>query len=643
MNRFDKPAPPARKGHANADPAAPGRPAGEVSGLVLGIECGGTRTVALLADMDGNLVQRAETGAANARLLTDAQLLSHFKQLAEKFPRPTSLGIGMAGVRGTGDRQRIIAAASAVWPGVPCWAGNDLETALEAAGEPTAQQATTRIIIISGTGSCCYGRSPKGKIAKVGGWGHLLGDQGSGYDIALDAMKSLVQNFDASGRWPHLGQALLRALMLNVPNDLITWIHGASKAEVAALAKHVFAAATSGDRLARDVLARAVTRLADAGAACARRLAKPGDVVEFVFVGGVLHNQRPFARRLAAELLRRWPRATARWLEREGSWGAVAIARRIAPPTSCSRQDASVVKIPAIPAQAIPIPRSTKISPTEQRNPRSMRLDKAGAEAAVRVMLSEDAAIPRALMKHRRLLASAVRMVARSLQRGGRLFYVGAGTSGRLGALDASECPPTFGAPPDQVQAIIAGGQPALWSSIEGAEDDAIAGADAIRFRGVTRKDVVLGIAASGRTPFVWGALHEARRVGASTLLVCFNPHLAFGSGMRPDLVIAPDIGPEVLTGSTRLKSGTATKLILNIITTLAMVRLGKVMSNLMVDVRPANAKLRDRAVRIVCELTGADAARAQTALERSSWVVRRAIQLCARKPASWPANSTIC
>jgi N-acetylmuramic acid 6-phosphate etherase len=198
--------------------------------------------------------------------------------------------------------------------------------------------------------------------------------------------------------------------------------------------------------------------------------------------------------------------------------------------------------------------------------------------------------------------------------------------------LDASECPPTFRTSPDRVQGIIAGGQRALWQSVEGAEDDAEAGGRVVEFRGITRRDVVLGIAASGTTPFVWGALRAAKRRGAMTVLVCFNPFLKIPRGRRPAIVIAPNLGPELLTGSTRLKAGTATKQLLNMITTLAMVRLGKVRSNLMIDLNPANVKLQDRAVRIVQELTAADYLAAQGALERSGWVVAKAVGRLSRR-----------
>ncbi|MBI5772681.1 MAG: N-acetylmuramic acid 6-phosphate etherase, partial [Verrucomicrobia bacterium] len=233
--------------------------------------------------------------------------------------------------------------------------------------------------------------------------------------------------------------------------------------------------------------------------------------------------------------------------------------------------------------------------------------------------------IPAVLLAERKKITRVVRMIEQSFQRGGRLFYVGAGTSGRLGILDASECPPTFRTPPELVQGIIAGGQRAIWQAVEGAEDSAPAGARAVEFRGVRRGDVVVGIAASGRTPFVWGALRAAKKRGAKAVLLCFNPAVARLHGHGLDLILAPDIGPEILTGSTRLKSGTATKLLLNIFTTAALVRGGKVISNLMVDLNPSNTKLRDRAVRILHELTGADAAACRATLEQSRWVVKEA------------------
>ena len=257
-----------------------------------------------------------------------------------------------------------------------------------------------------------------------------------------------------------------------------------------------------------------------------------------------------------------------------------------------------------------------------------MHLDSLPIAAAVQLMLSEEAKVPRILMQWQAEIASAIKLVAQAFRKGGRLFYVGAGTSGRLGVLDASECPPTFRVTPRLVQGIIAGGETALRSSVEGAEDNAIAGARAVQVRKIASHDVVVGIAASGTTPFVWGALTEAKSRRAKTILLCFNPHLKIPRRRRPQLVIAPDLGPEVLTGSTRLKAGTATKLVLNTLTTLAMVQIGKVAGNLMVDVVPGNTKLRERAVRIVQELTGGDYHTAHAALQSSGWVVKKAAAL---------------
>ena len=272
-------------------------------------------------------------------------------------------------------------------------------------------------------------------------------------------------------------------------------------------------------------------------------------------------------------------------------------------------------------------------SPTERHNPRSRNLARMPVAAAIRLMLSEESRVPAKLLSHASKIERVVVAVARALKRGGRLIYVGAGTSGRLGVLDASECPPTFRTRPDQVQAIIAGGPRALTAAIEGAEDDAVAGAREVRRRRVCCRDVVVGITASGRTPFVRAALSQAGKAGATTVLVTFNPRLKLPATELPDVLIAADLGPEVLTGSTRLKAGTATKLLLNMITTLAMVRLGKVTGNLMTDLNPSNVKLRDRAIRIVMQLSGCSREAAQSLLESRHWNVRDAIARPASKP----------
>jgi N-acetylmuramic acid 6-phosphate etherase len=596
--------------------AEPGQSGGQ---LFLGIECGGTRTVALLADGNGRLLKRLEAGAANLRLLSNTQLRRHFKAIAGEFPRPSALGIGMAGMRTANDQNRILAAAAMVWPRVSCVATDDLETALAAHSSPGTGHSPL-VLVLSGTGSCCYGKDERGRTAKVGGWGHILGDDGSGYDISLRALKAVIAQYDRVGKLPELGRTFLRSLLLNEPSDFIAWAQDAGKTEIAALAREVFGAANRRDTIAVRILDHAATCLAQDALTCAGRLAHHGTRVEFVLAGGILLKQSRFARQVAVQIKRDCPRATVLALKRESVWGAVELAK------SKVQSLKSKVSGP-LPMQKPMIElKSSSLSPTEQRNPRSMNLDQMSTAMAIKLMLSEDTKVPRAILRERRQIEAAIKLIVSAFRDGGRLFYVGAGTSGRLGILDASECPPTFRTPPELVQGIIAGGPMALSRSVEGAEDDVAAGARAIEFRGVSKRDIVVGIAASGRTPFVWGALKEAKRRGAKTVLLCFNPSLKISRAEKPDLVVTPNIGPEVLTGSTRLKAGTATKLILNLFTTLAMVRLGKVVGNLMVDLNPSNTKLRGRAVRIVRELTGADESTANRALERSGWVVKKAL-----------------
>jgi N-acetylmuramic acid 6-phosphate etherase len=261
---------------------------------------------------------------------------------------------------------------------------------------------------------------------------------------------------------------------------------------------------------------------------------------------------------------------------------------------------------------------------TEQRLAESMRLDRLSIEDALVVMNEQDALAVKAVARQRRKIARAVKWVAAALNGGGRLFYVGAGTSGRLGVLDAAECPPTFGTDPLLVQGIIAGGDRAMFRSKEGAEDRAEDGAAAMDARKVGRQDVVMGIAAGGTTPFVRGALRRAKKLKARTIFLCCVKKTA--AEPNADLIIRPLTGPEVLTGSTRLKAGTATKLVLNQITTLAMVRMGKAYENLMVDLKATNQKLRDRAARIVAALTGLPRHQAIALLQTTGGEVKTAI-----------------
>ncbi|HEX2251416.1 MAG TPA: N-acetylmuramic acid 6-phosphate etherase [Gemmatimonadales bacterium] len=267
---------------------------------------------------------------------------------------------------------------------------------------------------------------------------------------------------------------------------------------------------------------------------------------------------------------------------------------------------------------------------TERRNPRSSTIDTASALEIVDLIGAEDATVPKAVAKARLEIARAIDIIEGAFRSGGRLIYMGAGTSGRLGVLDAAECPPTFGTPPEMVVGLIAGGPPALVRSVEGAEDDTGAAEQAVDALAVGGNDVVVGIAASGTTPFVQAGLARARSHGARTIVVACSS-LPAQLTQTCEVCITVLVGPEVVTGSTRMKAGTATKLVLNTLTTGAMIRLGKTYGNLMVDLRAWNEKLIDRSQRIVMETTGLDRRAAREVIKAADGSVKTAIVMARR------------
>jgi N-acetylmuramic acid 6-phosphate etherase len=283
---------------------------------------------------------------------------------------------------------------------------------------------------------------------------------------------------------------------------------------------------------------------------------------------------------------------------------------------------------------------SRPIPVTERSCPASRGLDARSVAGILRLMNREDARAVRAVGRALPRVAAAVRLLVRVLGRGGRCLFAGAGTSGRLAAMEAAECPPTFSTPPGQIAALVAGGPGALHRAVEGAEDDAAAGARQVRDARVGRRDLVVGITAGGAAPWVRGVLAEARRRGAATVLVTAVPR----SSLAPlaDIVIPLVTGPEVLAGSTRLKAGTATKLALNMLTTASMARIGKVHDNLMVDVRPTNAKLRARAERIVAAIAGVPPDAARGHLAAAGWDVKVAALAAARGLSPVAARSAL-
>jgi N-acetylmuramic acid 6-phosphate etherase len=262
--------------------------------------------------------------------------------------------------------------------------------------------------------------------------------------------------------------------------------------------------------------------------------------------------------------------------------------------------------------------------PTEAINPVSLAIDKAPVREIIEMVVNEDRKVISAVLKEKERIAHGVEIVTQSLRKGGRIIFIGAGTSGRLGVVEASEIPPTFGTPPSLVQAIMAGGQDAVFRAKEGVEDNFEEGARSLGRLRLSRKDVVIGVSASGMTPFVRGGLTRARKAGAKIIFVTCWP----GSELQNfvDLQIAPAVGPEIIAGSTRLKAGTATKMVLNMLTTISMIKMGKTYGNLMVDVQTGSEKLKDRARRILGVVTALSYEEADALLKRSKWNVKAAI-----------------
>lgn len=264
---------------------------------------------------------------------------------------------------------------------------------------------------------------------------------------------------------------------------------------------------------------------------------------------------------------------------------------------------------------------------TEQNNPASRKIDAESTHNILKIINDEDKKVAYAVEKEIMHIEKAVELISNSFKNGGRLIYAGAGTSGRLGILDAAECPPTFGSNPEMVQGIIAGGREAVFVAQEGAEDNPNNGINDLKKLNINNQDVVCGIAASGRTPYVIGAVNEAKRLGCKTILVSTSSHShIYSTGIKADIIIAPEVGPEVVAGSTRMKSGTAQKLVLNMLTTASMIKLGKTLGNIMIDLQMTNSKLIERSKRTIMNITKVDYDTAQLYLEKSGKNVKTAL-----------------
>jgi N-acetylmuramic acid 6-phosphate etherase len=576
----------------------------------LGIEGGGTKTTwALVAD-DGTVHRSGQTTAGNLQLQTPAETATLFDslnaQLGDDAAKVKAVGGAFAGCHLPVEKKRAEDNMRRLWPQAnPVFAGEDTRSAFAA-----AHGQGNGLIVIAGTGSNVQG-CKDGRWEKAGGWGELFADPGSGWDLARRGLEAVYAHFDATQEVTILGRSYLSATGQNTLAELVPHMleRRANKTYVASLVVGVLASAEKGDKLAKKVCEDGAAALADRVFFVTRRLGlkKP----DIGLIGSVLEKNAYYRGLFERGVRKRIEAGKIFFIETPGSIGAARMVTDFP-----SGKPVAMPSAPAAPAVAY------AASPTEARNPRSRHLDKKSVAQLVNLFVNEETHVQAALKKARPQLVALASAAAKAIKSGGRLLYVGAGTSGRLGVLDASEMPPTFNVSPGLVQGIIAGGAEALLRSQEGAEDDANGGAAAITQRGAGKGDVVVGITASGTAPFVRGALAEAKRLKAATFLLTCNPNHPKVPGAKAVIL---ETGPEIIAGSTRLKAGTVTKLALNLVSSIAMIRSGRVKDNLMVNVQPTNAKLRDRAIRLISTLTGVDAETARKKLVKAKWDVARA------------------
>jgi N-acetylmuramic acid 6-phosphate etherase len=575
----------------------------KVGERILGVEGGGTKTAWCLVERTEatfSVIGQGKLPPSNFRLETPERLKAIFRELPSEIDRA---GVFLAGCGTAEDRQSLSCLCAEIWPNTRIISGSDRESGLAAALEHG-----DGIVVSAGSGSSVTGRRGE-RIEKAGGWGHILGDTGGGYFLSIQTLRLILREYDLHQAQMPFTRKILQALSLNNFDELVRWAQAAEKMEVALLAPVIFQAAAGGDPRITEIIENGVQALCRHTEAVASRLHLLAPKV--VLMGGLFYRDSIYTHAFRRRLKKNLPDARVAIAERAPEFGAAWLAAEM--------RDHLIFEAKLSEKEMDNLAAAL----TEQRNPRSENLEKLSPRELVELFVDEEKFVQKALRGAIADLIRAIELVTQSLRNGGRLFYIGAGSSGRIGVLDATEIPPTFGASPDMVQGLIAGGVTALYRSVEGAEDEETAGALALDERGLRNNDVVIGITASGRTPFVLGALSRAKSAGAKAILLTCNPR---AHAVNVDLAINLAVGPELLTGSTRLKAGTATKVALNIISTGAMVMLGRVRGNLMIDLRTTSTKLRDRATRVVAELAQCDYESARQQLETADWNLRAVV-----------------
>src|SRR5216117_1992905 len=512
---------------------------------ILGVEGGGTKTAWVIVEpvvptgrddpgWEFHVIDQGKLPPSNFRLTTPEPLREIFAELPKQIDRA---GVFLAGCATEEDRRSLKQICLEVWPNAKIVTGSDRDSGLAA-----SLDHGDGIVVNAGSGSSVTGRRGD-RIERAGGWGHILGDAGGGYFLSIQALRLILREHDLHQSEMQFTAKILHALSLNNFDELVRWVQTADKMDIAMLAPVVFEAATERDARLMEIIeegARVLCEYTEAVASALHLLAP-----KVALIGGLFHRDSIYTHAFRRRLKKNLPDARVAIAERAPELGAAWLASELCDHAAV-RPKLSETEIDGLAAAL-----------TEQRNPRSENLEKMSGRELVQVFVEEEKFVQAALRAAAAELTRAVEIVAESLRNGGRLFYVGAGSSGRIGVLDASEIPPTFGAPTHLVQGIIAGGVTALHRSVEGAEDEESAGAFALDERGVKPADVVIGITASGRTPFVFGALAQAKSLGAKTILLTCNPNSVAGGAdagqprspppATVDRLITLPVGPEIL------------------------------------------------------------------------------------------------
>ncbi len=587
-------------------------------GVFIGIDAGATKTSVAVLDESARNICRFEGPGTNA--VADgsgpaARKLASIIGATARGENIRGIAVGLAGgwspalARDIRKRLTLLTGAGAIM------IVNDAAALL-----PDCGDSGPALVLNVGTGTVVVGgtRGTRPPAVRVDGWGPLAGDAGSGYWIGQRGLEAALAAYDGRAKRTMLERAIFRKLGLERPAEDIRRLYDSpSRSLIASLAPLVVKASRAGDPTARSIMRLAAAALADSVAAGLRK--SPAGRIRLLIAGGLAEAAPELLKDIRA-MARRRPRRL--FLAKGSPSPALACLRLAVQREDGAPPDNALARLYAkAPARGIPELAGkieTGVPLTERANRETALFSRLAVREQLELLNREDLKVAPAVAKVLPQAAKAVRLIEKQLRRGGRLVYVGAGTSGRLGVLDAAEAPPTFGVPPGLVRGIIAGGMKALFRSVEGAEDSREAGRTAMRRIGISHRDAVLGLSASGGAPFVLGALSLARRRKALCLAIVCN----LRSPLRrlASISLEPLVGPEAIAGSTRLKAGTAQKMLLNMISTCTMARLGLVRGNRMINLVPSNRKLRARAVGIVARELCITAAAARAKLIENSW-----------------------